>query len=141
MANTIYNNATLLILDGNSDLSGSTIKLMILNNTYTPSATEDYISEVSSKQVSGTGYTAGGYTLSNVTVTESSGTSKFDADNISVNPVTFTNGRWGIVYIDSGTPATSPMLVALDFGADKSPVAEPLAINFSASGILTLAKV
>lgn len=67
-------------------------------------------------EVSGTGYTAGGKTLTNVTVNQADGVAYLDFDNVVWDPAAFT-ARGALIY----NPSLSNAAVAvLDFGADKT---------------------
>lgn len=91
----------------------------------------------------GTGgnYTAGGEVLAFAVATrwaEAGGVGTLDADNISFaqDAIGFTNARWGILYNE--TAAGNQAIGFLDLGGDVSEVAGPVAINWNASGILTI---
>lgn len=49
------------------NLNSDTFKVMLLSNSYTPSDTHQYQSDLGGTEITGTGYTAGGATLSSVT--------------------------------------------------------------------------
>lgn len=67
-------------------------------------------------EVVGTGYTAGGKVLTNVTVTKSGTTAYLDFDNVTWDPAAFT-ARGALIY----NPGIGNLAVAiLDFGADKT---------------------
>lgn len=71
-----------------------------------------------SNEVVGTGYTAGGKTLTGVTVTISGTTAYVDFDDVEWNPAGFT-ARAALIYNSSiGDTA----LAVLDFGSDKTAV-------------------
>jgi hypothetical protein len=67
-------------------------------------------------EVVGTGYTAGGNTLTNVTVQQSGTTAFFDFDNVVWNPANFT-ARGALIY---NTSLGNLAVAVLDFGADKT---------------------
>lgn len=108
-----YVNGLKASLDAVLDLG--TPKLMLLSDTYTPDQDNDaFIDDVSADEAAGTGYTAGGITLASVTTAAdgASNTASYDCadiDGISVSCC------YGVVYVDTGTPSTSPILNLVDF--------------------------
>lgn len=73
----------------------------------------DFINDVSANEATGTGVSAGGVTLSSVTTTIDSATNtvKLDAADITGINATFC---YVVVYVDTGTPSTSPVLSITD---------------------------
>jgi hypothetical protein len=67
-------------------------------------------------EVVGTGYTAGGNVLTNVTVLTSGTTAYLDFDNVVWNPAAFT-ARGALIY---NTSLGNLAVAVLDFGADKT---------------------
>jgi len=69
-----------------------------------------------SNEVVGTGYVAGGNTLTNVTVLASETTAYLDFDNVVWNPASFT-ARGALIY---NTSLGNLAVAVLDFGSDKT---------------------
>jgi len=59
MASGWYNSGKRDIFDGTIDLTADTIKVMLVNASYTPDADHDFVNDVSANELSGTGYTGG----------------------------------------------------------------------------------
>lgn len=122
-----------------SDFLSNTIKVMLTTSAFTPDQdTLEFKSDVTN-EISGTGYTAGGATLTNKTLTYTAGTNvlKIDADDLSWPGATFTT-RWGVMYDDTPVAAGDKIVYcSIDFGADKSPSNAAFTIIFAAAGILT----
>jgi hypothetical protein len=118
------------------DLDTDNIKCAILSNAYTPSKDDDVWADVSTHEVSGTGYDAGGKLLANAAFVQDDANDKawLDADNLTWTTVTFTNGRFAVLYADA--MAADELICCLDFGADKSPSGDDFTIQFNALGIL-----
>ena len=117
------------------DTTADRFKVMLVTSSYSPNfGTHDFKSDVTN-EVSGTGYDAGGKSLSSVTLTQSGGTITFDAANLTWASSTIT-ARAAVVYDDSLT--NDPLICYIDFGADKSSSAGDFALTFNASGIFTL---
>ena len=119
------------LLEGAHDFrssGGDTFKLAL----YTNSATLDVTTTAytTSGEVVGTGYTAGGGTLTNVSPTTSGTTAFTDFDDLSFTSATIT-ARGALIY--NTTPAhtyTNPSVVVLDFGSDKTSTAGTFTIVF-----------
>lgn len=98
-----------------------TIKAMLLTDTHvTDIDTQIYISDVSANEITGTGYTAGGVTMTGVVVTQdnASNVAKLDANDFTLANSTIT-ARYIAFYFDSGTPTTSRIISIEDFGSNK----------------------
>ena len=90
-------------------------------------------------EVSGTGYTAGGKTLTTKTITQDNPNDRavFDADD-SVWTLLTTTTNAAVIYKDSGSPATSPLLAYIEFDQEYSPAGVDFTIEWDAAGIFTL---
>jgi hypothetical protein len=121
------------------DFDTDTIKVALLSSSYTPNQdTDDYFNDVSAYEVSGTGYTAGGITLTTKSVTYTSGTNvtKFDADDVSWTSSTIT-ARYAVVYVATGTASSSTLIGYVDFGSNQSSSSGTFSIVWDAAGIFT----
>ena len=117
------------------DTTADRFKVMLVTSSYTPDfGTHDFKSDVTN-EVTGTGYSSGGESLSSVTLTQSSGTITFDADDVTWASSTIT-ARGAVVYDDSLT--NDPLICYIDFGADKSSSSGDFVLSFNANGIFTL---
>jgi len=95
--------------------SGNTFNIALYDNSASfTAATTAY---TASNEVSGTGYTAKGYALTNVTPTSSSTTAYTDFGDATWSSSTIT-ARGAMIFNDSASG--DPSVVILDFGADKS---------------------
>jgi hypothetical protein len=130
-----YSKALLSAFNKEIDLDTDALKVRLHTSSYTPSqSTHRYVSDLTN-EVSGTGYTAGGITLTSVTVGTSSLVFSFDAADISWTSSTFT-ARYAVIYDSTpATDATRPLLGYIDFGADQSPSAGTLSVTWDATGI------
>lgn len=99
---------------GVHDFAADTFKLAL----YTAEASLDADTTVYSatNEVSGTGYTAGGVTLTGTTVAQSNGVSYVDFANAVWNPASFT-ARAALIYNSS---KGNKSVAVLDFGSDKT---------------------
>jgi len=125
---------------GAIDWDTDTIKVMLVTSAYTPApATDSFIADANANEVSGANYTAGGDIIASVTVTEAAGVTTVDGDDVAwlQNAGGFTDARYAIIYKDTGTAGTSPLVSYLDFAADKGNVNGDLSIAWAATGIFT----
>lgn len=115
------------ILLGEHDLDTDVIKIAL----YTSSATLDASTTVYSttNEVVGTGYTAGGNTLSGATVSLSGTTAFADFSDTSWTTATIT-ARGALIYNSS---KSNKAIAVLDFGADKTSTAGTFTVQFPAN--------
>jgi hypothetical protein len=107
------------ILDGVFDFGTGTSQVFKIA-LYTASATLDATTTAytTSNEVVGTGYTAGGNTLTVSQVPTSTGTTAFlDFADSTWSSATIT-ARGALIYLANGT--TNPAVCVLDFGSDKT---------------------
>ena len=122
----------LLSLDNSIDFDdGATVlRAALLGSTYNPSPdTHAFFSDVATWEIPATGnYVAGGELVPDVTVgMDTSGDFAYvDASVVTWTNVTLT-ARYAVVYKDTGSAATSPLIGFVDFGADQL----PSGVNFS----------
>jgi hypothetical protein len=120
MASKIYNSAAKDEATGAIDYDTDTFKAMLVTSTYTPNSdTHTKRSDVTN-EVSGTGYTAGGAT---VTVTVSAVDTTNDRVDITLGGNTWSTAtitaRGAVYYKSRGGAASADELVAyIDFGSD-----------------------
>ena len=130
------------ILNGDFDFGTGTsqvFKIALFTSAANLSAATTAYS--TSNEVAGTGYTAGGNTLTISTVPTSTGTTAFlDFSDTTWTSSTIT-ARGALIYLANGT--TNPSVAVLDFGADKTSTAGDFTIQFptadSTSAIIRIA--
>lgn len=136
-----YGNALVGALQGEIDFPDDTIKVALLEDTYTPNQdAHDFWDDVSANEASGTGYTAGGETLANKSLTYDTGSNTvvLDADDTAWTNSTIT-ARYAVVYDDSPATAAEKRLIALiDFGQNESSSNGTFQITWNANGIATI---
>ena len=141
MPSKLYGNFLKQALNKEIDWDSDTIKVALLSSSYTPNQdTHDYLDDVSSYEVTGTGYTAGGITLSSKTSTYD-GTNNvivLDAADVTWSSSTIT-ARYAVVYDDSGANAASKALIGyVDFGSDQSSTNGNFTITWDSTGIVRI---
>lgn len=91
---------------------------------------------VSSTEITGTGYTAGGATLGTKTATYDTATDQIRLDAADTSWTTSTlSATDAIVRKDTGVAATSPLIAGIDFGATVSTTAGTFQITWDSTGI------
>jgi hypothetical protein len=137
MADLIFTSFKKGCADGTFDLDGDTFKCALLTSAYTPDATDVVFADLSGEVV-GTGYTAGGASLANVSWVTSGTGAKLDADDPSWTNATIT-ARYAVIYkVGTANSLVNPLVCLLDLGSDKGVAGGTFTVNFNAAGILTL---
>ena len=120
------------ILDGDFDFSSGTAQVFKIA-LFTSAASLDAATTAyaTTNEVAGTGYVAGGNTLSISANPASSGTTAFlDFADTTWSTATIT-ARGALIYLANG--GTNPAVAVLDFGADKTSTAGDFTIVFPAA--------
>ena len=124
-------------------LLADTIKVALTTSAYVyDQDAHNYYNDVTNEFTTTGGYTAGGATLANDTITYTGGTNvwKYDADDTVWSASTITNARVAVIYnaTGGGSDATRGLIAYMDFGADTSSSAGDFTIAWNASGIFTI---
>jgi hypothetical protein len=119
------------LLDGEMDFSSDTAQSYKIA-LYTSSASLDAATAAytTSNEVSGTGYTAGGNTLSISTNPTSTGTTAFLSFATTTWSTATITARGALIYQAGGS---TPAVAVLDFGSDKGSSAGDFQITFPAA--------
>lgn len=139
MADAKYNRGKKEFFDGNIDLVTDDIKVALVTSTYTPNIdTHEYFDDITNEVV-GTGYTAGGASLTTKSVTkdDTNDLAYYDADDVTWSSSTIT-ARGAVLYKNTGTASTSALIAYFDFGSDQSSSSGNFTIQWAAAGIITL---
>jgi hypothetical protein len=99
--------------------------------------THDFFNDASASEITGTGYTANGVTLSGKASTYDTATDqvRLDASDVSWTTSTLSATDAVIWNNTGGASSTDPILGAIDFGATVATTAGTFAITFDATGI------
>ena len=118
------------------DFDTDTIKVSLHTSTYTPNQDTDDFFNDATNEVTGTGYTAGGITLTSPTVSYDTASDqvRLDAADVSWTTSTIT-ARYAVVYKSTGTSSTSSLICYFDFGSNQSTTAGTFAIQWATDGI------
>ena len=142
MADVIYNSFKRDIANGSIDLDTDTIKVLLVTSSYTPDQdAHDKRDDVTNEVANGNGYTTGGATLANKTMTANNTSNKgiFDADDVTWSASTIT-ARGAVLYKSRGGASSADELIAyIDFTENKISSGGNFTIQWNASGILEIA--
>ena len=133
MANAIYPLYKQALLDAsaNVDLNDGTVKVALIDSaTYPYTSTDEFYSSVS-------GVVGTPQTINNTTVTNG----LFDGDNVTYTAVSGNTVEALVIYIDTGSSATSRLVAYIDTSVTGLPVTPnggDITISWNASGIFQL---
>ena len=118
------------------DLEADTIKIALYTSSATLGAATTAYS--ATNEISGTGYTAGGVTLTSATVATSGTTAYVDFDNPEWTTATFT-ARGALIYNDTTVGDNS--VAVLDFGGDFTVSSGTFRVVFPAPGATAIIRI
>lgn len=138
MASKMYGNLVARAFNGEVDYDTDTIKVALLGQAYTPNQdTHQVWADVKANEVTGTGYTAGGATLGNKTVTydAANNVTVLDADDVTWASSTIT-ARYAVIYDAAGADDTERVLMGyVDFGMNQASTNGNFTLTWDAGGI------
>jgi hypothetical protein len=129
------------LLNKEIDFDTDNIKIILLTDSYTFDQDAHQYKSSLTGEVTGTGYTAGGQTLTSVSVTYDTATNtiKLDAADPSWPSSTITGVKKAAIYDSTpGTDATRPLIAYLESDTTLSTNSGTLSITFDAAGIATM---
>lgn len=133
MSNALYPKwkEQLLQFTANNNLSAGTVKVALVTAGYTYSSANQFYSSVSASVV-GTPQTLTSKTFTN---------GVFDAADVTFTAVSGSQVVSLVIYIDTGSAATSPLVAFIDTGVTNLPVTPnggDISITWNATGIFAL---
>lgn len=123
------------------DFDSGTFKVCLVGDSHTPNKdTHEFYNSITGEVSAGSGYTTGGATLTNVTVTYDTGadTVVVDADDVSWTFTAAKTFRYAVVYEDTGLASTSRLVWFIDFGVGGRTELGTFTIEWDAAGALHL---
>lgn len=137
MASVIYNEYKKEV--GKIDWETDIFKVLLVDSGYIVDIVAHSNLDDVTNEVSGTGYTAGGKLLANKTITrdDTQNWSVYDADD-SIWPNSTITARAAIIYLDTGTPATSTLLTFADLVVDKSSNGGDFVVQWHTEGVFKI---
>lgn len=122
MASNLYHRNLKKILDRSLDLTTGTFKVMLVGTGYTPNKDHEFVSDVVSAELSGTGYTggfggSGRKTISSITFNYSDSADKCYVDGADPSAWSAINAgtiAFAIFFKEVTNDASSPVLACID---------------------------
>jgi hypothetical protein len=137
----VYNSFKKKIMDGSIDLDTDNINVALFTSAYTPNLdTHTFYSDITASEVAqANGYTTKGQTLASasISIDTTNDLAYFDASDNTWASSTIT-ARYAVLFKNSGTNTTSPLIAYVDFGSDKTSDNGNFIITWSSAGILKL---
>jgi len=120
--------------------SETAVKVLMVLDALTPNFdTHDFRADVTANEVSGTGYSAGGNTLTTTEITLSSGVLTYDGADVAWPTSTISNAMAAVGYFARGGADTADELMFLsDFVTQASSSGGTFTIQWAAAGIFTV---
>jgi len=120
--------------------SETALSVAMITDSATPDFdVHDFWSDLEANEVSGTGYSAGGATLTGTEVTNTGGLTTYDATDVTWASSTISSAMAAVGYFDRGGATTADELMFLsDFVTAAASSGGTFTIEWSASGIFTV---
>ena len=135
MASGIYNRFKANLMNKIIDMEADTIRVALFDDSHSFTAANDDWSDVSTNEISGTGYITKGEALASKAVTQAA-TTKFDAADTAWTGATFS--AWHAVIYDD-TLGSDDLIASIDFSGEQAVSAGTFTIQWHTNGIITLA--
>lgn len=141
MASVITNPAKKNVMQAFLD-SATEMKMMLLDSNHSNNIdNQEFIDDVDSNEVSGTGYSAGGEALSGLSAEADLSN---DRAELQFDDVVFdaTGGSltaaYAVLYDDTGTAGTSRILAIFDFGGSQTATNDTFTVSADAEGAVQI---
>lgn len=128
-----YGNALVAAFAGELEVGTDTLKMALVDDSFTPDQTDTDWSDVSAAEVSGDGYTAGGATLAGVTAGFAGGVFTIDCNDVTWPESTITASA-AVIYDDTAGDA---LLGYILFDSEVSSVDGDFTVEIDSDGLLS----
>lgn len=120
--------------------TSATIKVMACNAFTINQSTQTVIGDVSSNQITATGYIAGGATLTSKVFNKNVASlrTEFQAANTTWTITGTMSAQIFVFYVDTGTPSTSYILGYDDKGTAQSRTNDDFVLEYPSTNVLTI---
>lgn len=134
MANAMYPKGLKAILDGDVDMLADNIKVVLLDSGYTFNSAHDFLDDISGGAIVATSGNLGSKTTTS---------GYFDAADVTFTALTGDDVVAYVVYKDTGSSATSPLLCYVDTAGDTSalliePDGTDVTLRWNSAGIFRI---
>lgn len=137
MASGIYQRFFANLMNKEVDLEGDTIKLMLLDNSHSFTATDNTKSQIDTNEIasgSGIDYVAGGYALASKSVTQGDPT-YFDAADLEITDFT---GTFYHAALYDDTLTNDDLICSFDLGGEQTVTEVTVRFVWDSNGIITM---
>jgi hypothetical protein len=133
----LYGKARESLWAGTINWVGGSVKAMACTASYTPDQDVHKFKSDVTNETSGTGYTAGGLTVTTKTAVYdgSTNTIVLDCDDTIWNSSSISL-RYVVLYVDTGTASTSPLIGYVDQGSTLTSISGPIGVVWDATGAI-----
>ena len=140
ITSTTYNSYKKALLDKVIDHTNDTIKIALLSSSYTPNYDTHTVFDDLTNEISGTGYTAGGFSLAGMSTSQDNTDDEgvWDATDNTNSTTTISSARYAVIYQDTGDTSTSRLMICYDLGADFSSVGGDFSFLWNSEGIINV---
>lgn len=134
----IYEKGITEIANATINFVTDNIAVLLVNTSHTFTKTDEFVANVSSNEVSGTGYER--KTLANTSISYDSGNDKlvFDADDLRYTEINAGTVASAIIFQEGANDDVSTLIADVDF-QDFSTTGGDTLLVFNANGIFTIA--
>jgi hypothetical protein len=132
----MYNSLATYLGGGELDVTSDTFKMVLLSSSYTLSqSTHSQYSDISPYEISSSGYTSGGNTLTGQTWARTGTAYHLDFSDVEWTGIT-ASPRYAAIYDD--THASNALVACIDFGEIIPLAANRLTVTLNANGMLSV---
>ena len=114
----------------------SNVKLVFLKNSYIPDLTHQFKSDLGNNEIVDSGYPAGGIAIGGKIVNQVGSKIYFDGNDLSITIAGNVSTKYAALYIDTGTPSTSPLIAFYEFDPERVTVNSSLTFKVNDLGFL-----
>jgi hypothetical protein len=135
-----YGNGVLKVANQSVNWASDSIKIALLTSSYSfDQDNHTHFGDVSTYEISGPGYTAGGLTIGTKSITYDGPTNetRFLGDDVTWTGATFSC-RYAAVYDDTPATGSKWLLGLIDFGATVSVASSAFPVSFTSRKVLKI---
>lgn len=132
----VYGKGIRAFVGGEIDYTADTIKVALLDQGYVPDQdAHEFVSDLTN-ELTGGGYARVTLTAETAVYDGPTNTLSLGCADVTFPSLTGTNIRFAVVFKDTGTAGTSPLICFMDFGSGQTITSQDFVIQIPASGIV-----
>ena len=139
MANIVYTYGLGELLNGGIDMDTDTIKMMLVDASYTPDKDHDFVDDASANEISVDGYARQALGSRTVTVNTTDDRAEFDAANVAFGALATGETIAGAIIFEDrgGADSANPMILYMDL-TNTPTNGSTVTVEFDAIGLFYL---